>query len=366
MDEHKLSEWTEIADRITKSEGGDSKSTIPLKYEGLCNILTEIYKELGTIIDVCLNEIQSPNRKQMRIDRYIDDINHLWHNRDLRDIFDLLQHHLSEIEEYEHDDEIKECERHELLVEYKNITRIENIGSNETHPDSIYCTHGLYRRYCELRNSDDYKVCRKILNLNSRGEDIRTIFKAIYLYLSILNEKRFVEKLARSLGITLQESITNAIENAHNGFKKQDGVDVPLELENSAEERLGLFLGYVPPKNKDKAKKLLRRVIEAGYCDTKYYWDASKWRKGKSRLALASFCYLASDYLGLSEKSNANGDDTTNWQPFEILFDYDGKSNSKNPLMATKKYYMKSWSKFEPPELKEIKTNIFDKLQNPM
>ncbi len=100
---------------------------------------------------------------------------------------------------------------------------------------------------------------------------------------------------------------------------------------------------------------MLATLVKKGYCDSNYYWNADKWRKGKSRLALAYFAYLASEDLEMSTKEYGTGK-ATNWQAFETLFEYDGKENNKNRLRQAKADYMRYNDEFKPKGMNEIKS----------
>lgn len=91
--------------------------------------------------------------------------------------------------------------------------------------------------------------------------------------------------------------------------------------------------------NTDKAKELLYSLCRAGYAKIeggKYIWN------GTQQLC-AYFAERASHYLKLSNKMDANGNITTKWRPFEILFGFTDRT-----LHIAKQNWMRLNTKFEP------------------
>lgn len=79
--------------------------------------------------------------------------------------------------------------------------------------------------------------------------------------------------------------------------------------------------------NTEKAKELLRKTIQKGFCDNNY-----KWLRTKSLLAY--FADRTSEYLELG-KGEYDNQKKISWKPFEILFNKKGLAGAKRDYEKT-------------------------------
>ena len=79
--------------------------------------------------------------------------------------------------------------------------------------------------------------------------------------------------------------------------------------------------------NNSKAKELLQKTIEHGFCNNEYKWL-------KTKALLAYFADRASEYLNLG-KGEYDGKPKTSWKPFETLFGISGLSGAKRDYQKT-------------------------------
>ncbi len=211
------------------------------------------------------------------------------------------------------------------------------------------------RIYCHHRSSFPYRLCSRLVGyywetdidkphfkhwgkIDMEMEMFMALVETVCLYIALTNEEARLQDY-KKIFLDNADQAPQAKEEVE--AKRTEPVAIPHEL------------------NKPEGRTLLQRVIDAGFCDENYNWDSNKWKKGKSRLALACFAYRASVYLNLSTKTNKNGESTTNWQPFETLLTYQGKAESKNKLMQAKKDFMSTHNLFDPEEMDNI-DNLFN------
>ncbi len=101
-----------------------------------------------------------------------------------------------------------------------------------------------------------------------------------------------------------------------------------------------------PPKEltNPKAKEILNKAIEAGFCEVQhgfYKWD-------KDKQLLAYFVEKVSLYLELRKgRLDKDGKQTISWKPFEQLF-------KENKIQSAKASFMKYNTKFTPPGYTDI------------
>ena len=79
--------------------------------------------------------------------------------------------------------------------------------------------------------------------------------------------------------------------------------------------------------NTEKAKSLIQKAIQKGFCNNNYKWL-------KSKALLAYFADRASEYLKLG-KGEYDGRQKTSWKPFESLFVISGLSGAKRDYQKT-------------------------------
>lgn len=79
--------------------------------------------------------------------------------------------------------------------------------------------------------------------------------------------------------------------------------------------------------NTEKAKSLIQKAIQKGFCNNNYKWL-------KSKALLAYFADRASEYLKLG-KGEYDGRQKTSWKPFESLFGISGLSGAKRDYQKT-------------------------------
>lgn len=91
----------------------------------------------------------------------------------------------------------------------------------------------------------------------------------------------------------------------------------------------------------EEAKKLFQRAIESKFIDSNYRW------LGDDKKLLAYFVVRASECLGLSKSTNADGTRRTSWKPFEALLNQEKLSSVRNE-------YMKFNTKFTPSGYENI------------
>jgi hypothetical protein len=97
--------------------------------------------------------------------------------------------------------------------------------------------------------------------------------------------------------------------------------------------------------NTPKAKTIFDRAIELGLIvitETGYY----QWKDTKQLLAY--YAEKMSEYLNLTNKLDKDGNKTTSWKPFEIIFD------TKNLKDAKYGSWMKTNTKFTPTGFERI------------
>lgn len=108
--------------------------------------------------------------------------------------------------------------------------------------------------------------------------------------------------------------------------------NIILDTSEEAEKReMQSYVVDMPEElNTDKGRELLRKTIDAGFCNNNYVWV-------KTKALLSYFAMKASDYLGLS-KGIYNGGRKISWKCFEKLF------KVKNLALAHK-----DWDRIETP-----------------
>ncbi len=170
------------------------------------------------------------------------------------------------------------------------------------------------------------------------GTLLETLAQAVCLYIALKNEK---VKLYRQNGYFV-DAQTQAAEGATKNKPEAREVEFPAELDT------------------EEGRELLRKVIEAGFCNENYEWDETKWTDGEDLDGLVYFVEKANRKLKL-QKKQTNGVVYT-WKPFDTLFTYRGKTvrkDGKTQLQMIRKNlvrYQRNKKRFEPK--KSVKDRI--------
>lgn len=107
-------------------------------------------------------------------------------------------------------------------------------------------------------------------------------------------------------------------------------IDLDTSEETEKKEKQSYVVDIPEKLNTDMGRELLRKAIDAGFCNNGYVWI-------KTKALLSYFAMKASDYLGLS-KGIYNGKRKISWRCFEILF------NVKHLALT-----YKDWDRIETP-----------------
>ncbi len=200
--------------------------------------------------------------------------------------------------------------------------------------------------YCKYRGTYEYRLMHRLCDFISTKcrmgrwaqELLAKLLLTVYLYTALGNEHHELIEYA-SIFI---DSSNKAQQPAAPEQRQEEAEATPKR-------------GGLPPKlDTDEAKALLKRVIDAGYCDENYNWDSSKWGEDEDILALVCFAYKASRYLRLIKTKRRNKSQTS-WKPFDTLFTYrnkDKRTNGKTQLQIVATNWMQKTKsdRFEPPK----------------
>lgn len=107
-------------------------------------------------------------------------------------------------------------------------------------------------------------------------------------------------------------------------------IDLDTSEETEKKEKQSYVVDIPEELNTDRGRELLRKAIDAGFCNNSYVWI-------KTKALLSYFAMKASDYLGLG-KGIYNGRRKISWRYFEILF------KEKNLALVHK-----DWDRTETP-----------------
>ncbi len=238
------------------------------------------------------------------------------------------------------------------LSDIKNCEGIDCFDIFTIHSNIFKMCRKVYGFLSEYEkkdvNEDRYKLL-KLKIVDDREIKFLRLTYLVLLYIALKNELERIKEQAHIEGVSLPIT-ENTPRLPENGEKQQEGaVMLPDEL------------------NTPKAKYMLKELIKAGYCDEKYNWNSDKWGYKKDVMALACFAVEATKYLNLKrlmyvEKKTDKEKKATQWNVFEILFNYRGKKYGKNQLKSKRDIYMKENVDFDPPEMDEIKA-FFKRLE---
>lgn len=200
---------TELANKILHNPDPEQK------YKGLSNLMDSIATELPDAITVEHRDLVLSHRT-LRFNDYWSNVYLYGSGVDFRDCVNLITKHRDEVEQWEQDDAATIAIRKDKLKEYAKTVSIQNppkeivkfVGRNartevirEPHPDRIYCQHGCYRKFDQLKDGYYYRLGRMIQTADPNG-DLKKTMQAVCLMVALNNERSIVEDELKLLGIT--------------------------------------------------------------------------------------------------------------------------------------------------------------------
>lgn len=271
-----IQRFTEIAESILKADGTEQRN------KGINNLLQRIKEDTGGIITDCFGMIGE--NVSLRFGDFRRIFNLYENYQRVNDSLNLLIHYANEILEYERDSEEKRAERERKLKEYANTDYIElppkrqnnvklgrtKIIRNES-PDLIYCKHGTYRLYREVRDTFYFRLGRRILDCDSNVAHLKEMFQKVCLYIALKNESALIEETLSLLGMQpVAVSVAPAATTA------QDGGAVGLPQSKAGKKKepkeWELFIALLDRMRRNKEIKEKALLLKK---DSQYYWGGN-------------------------------------------------------------------------------------------
>ena len=196
---------TELTDKVLKN------SDISQKRNGLAILAKKTRDGIPDgVLSACTNLINAEN-SWLRFGYYKREIESMHGSCNIhRRVITLVEYNLDAIKEYESDSEVKRAERVQKLSEYSNTVSIE-LPDGRKSPNLIYCMHGTYRRYSELCQTFEYRLCRAIQGVCVGG--LKPLYQEVCLYIAVMNELAEVEEEMSLLGMAVQTDESERVNN---------------------------------------------------------------------------------------------------------------------------------------------------------
>jgi len=203
------------------------------------------------------------------------------------------------------------------LSEWLDKWRVERFGSDSLNPE----------RYYKVTKDDRYLY--GVAEGESLNDEKAKCDKVRDLLLSIkqINDKLSGKGLSQHLQWKEREQLKRERETLYKDYLEE--VQTEPEPQRAMPEEL----------NTEDAKELLDRLYKAGYIKIEkgaYIWTSTT-------VLCAYFADRASHSLNLSDTMDKEGNITTSWKPFEILFGF-----KKGSLKTAKQNWMRLNTRFEP------------------
>ncbi len=258
---------TELANKILHNPDPEQK------YKGLSNLIESIATELPDAITVEHRDLVLSHHT-LRFNDYWSNVYLYGSGVGFRDCVNLITKHRDEVEQWEQDDAATIAMRKDKLKEYAQTFSIQNppkeivkfVGRNartevirEPHPDRIYCQHGSYRMFDQLKDGYYYRLGRMIQTADPNG-DLKKTMQAVCLMVALNNERSIVEDELRLLGITPMAKTETLSKIEYNRLMECNDIS---ELREAASGYLWLLQhydwGYNEPNNESVTR--LHRAI---------------------------------------------------------------------------------------------------------
>ena len=242
------------------------------------------------------------------------------------------------------------------LIEY-NIREIEkaDIPTDEAKDViNVYQSNLDYCHSCKVTAKDVYdeywEICPNVDNLPKCAKAMAVRFENVGIPVWVCDPHNdYIEQISNKIWRMEQQGIITKSQasdlmclfdllatwvmvwvfRVQNMLKEMGVEPFPLQIDNP--EKTGNEANNKPtlPEtlNTDKAKSILQKAIDVGFCDANYQWK-------KSKALLAYFADRVSEYLELG-KGEYDGKTKTSWKPFESLFGISGLSGAKRDYQKT-------------------------------
>ena len=196
-----LERYTELAQKILGNSDPEQK------YRGLSNLINLVADTLPNDIIDDYHDLVLSNRT-LRFNSYWSEVYCYHSGLGFLDSVLFLNRHRAEVEQWECDDEATIATRDAMLSKYAQHDYIK-YSNGEVHPDNIYCQHGSYRKYHDLKDTYYYRLGRMIQTNYADNGNLKATMQMVCLYAALNNERSIVADELMLLGIEIPGTDNN-------------------------------------------------------------------------------------------------------------------------------------------------------------